>query len=135
MATAGVINGTLIGIKVDGTMIATGKSCKVSVTHEARDTFTKDDAAWKTTAEGARSWKMDVDGLRNATTDAFSVLFALITSRGEVTLSFQTDVSGDKYYRGRAYITSLDQSAPNQESTSWSASFDGDGPLTEGTLT
>jgi predicted secreted protein len=135
MATAGVINGKLIGVYVDGTLVATAKSCKVSITHEARDTFSKDDSGWKTVGDGARGWKMDVDGLVNATSNSFSTLFTLVTNRTEVTLSFQSSVIGDKHYRGRGYITSLDQSADNEASATYSASFDGDGVLTEGTLT
>ena len=135
MATAGVINGKLVGVYADGTLIASAKSCKATITHEVRDTFTKDDAGWKTNAEGARSFKVEVDGLVNLTTGPFSTLFALVTNRTEVTISFQSSVSGDKHYRGRAYISSLDQSADNESSASYSASFDGDGPLTEGTLT
>jgi predicted secreted protein len=135
MATAGVINGKLIGVYVDGTLVATAKSCKVSITHEARDTFSKDDSGWKTVGDGARGWKMDVDGLVNATSNSFSTLFTLVTNRTEVTLSFQSSVRGDKHYRGRGYITSLDQSADNEASATYSASFDGDGVLTEGTLT
>lgn len=135
MATAGVINGKLLGVYHDGTLVASSKSCKLTVSHEARDTFTKDDSGWKTVADGARSWKVDCDGLVNASSNSFSTLFALVTNRTEVTLSFQSSVSGDKHYRGRGYITSLDQSADNEASVSFSASFDGDGPLTEGTLT
>lgn len=135
MATTGVINGKLLGVYVDGTLVASAKSCKLTVTHEPRDTNTKDDAGWKTVAEGNRSWKVDCDGLVNASSNSFSTLFALVTARTEVTLSFQSSVSGDKHYRGRGYIATLDQSADNESSVTFSASFDGDGALTEGTLT
>lgn len=135
MATSGVINGKLLGVYIDGTLIASAKSCKFSVTHEVRDTFTKDDNGWKTNAEGARSWKVDTDGLVNGSNTTFSTLFALVTNRTEVTVSFQSSASGDKHYRGRGYIGSLEQNADNETSVSFTASFEGDGALTEGTLT
>ncbi len=133
MATTGVMNGKLIGVYLDGTLIATAKSCKLSVSHEVRDTFSKDDAGWKTNAEGARSWKVDVDGL--VTQSNFSTLFALMTNRTQVTVSFQSATSGDHHYRGDGYLSALDQSADNETSVSYTASFEGDGVLTEGYLT
>lgn len=135
MATSGVINGKLLGVYIDGTLIASAKSCKLSVTHEVRDTFTKDDNGWKTNAEGARSWKVDTDGLLNASSNSFSTLFALITNRTEVTISFQSSVSGDKRYQGRGYLASIEQNADNETSVTYTASFECDGALTEGTLT
>jgi hypothetical protein len=83
--TSGVMNGKLLGVYLDGTLIATAKSCKLAISHEVRDTFTKDDAGWKTNAEGARSWKVDVDGLVTQTN--FSTLFGLMTNRTQVTVS------------------------------------------------
>lgn len=137
MSTSGIINGTLLGVYIDGTLIASAKTCKFSVSHEVRDTTTKDDAGWKTNKEGGRSWKVETDGLVNASSSSgsFSTLFGLFTNRTEVTVSFQTAVSGDKHYRGRGHITALDQSADNQSSVSFTASFEGTGVLTEGTLT
>lgn len=133
MATTGILNGKLIGVYVDGTLVATAKSCKLSSTMEARDTFTKDDNGWKTSGEGARSWKVDVDGLRTETN--VSTLFTLLTNRTEVTVSFQSSVSGDHHYRGRARLTSLEQGADNEASATFTASFEGTGALTEGHLT
>jgi predicted secreted protein len=131
--TSGVMNGKLLGVYLDGTLIATAKSCKLAISHEVRDTFTKDDAGWKTNAEGARSWKVDVDGLVTQTN--FSTLFGLMTNRTQVTVSFQSSVSHDKHYRGEGYLSALDQSADNETSVAYTASFEGDGVLTQGTLT
>jgi len=133
MATTGSINGKLLGVYVDGTIIAKAKGCKLTISHDVRDTTTKDDNGRKTVAEGMTSWKVDCDGL--VVDSNFSTLFALYTGRTKVYLSFQSSVSGDKTYRGWAYITSLDQDGPDQTSTSFSASFEGSGVLTEGTLT
>lgn len=127
------MNGKLLGVDVDGTLIATAKSCKLTVTHEVRDTFTKDDASWKTNAEGAMSWKVDCDGLLTQTN--FSSLYTAFTNRTKVYLSFESSVSGDHHYRGYAYIASLDQNADNEASVTFSASFEGTGSLTEGHLT
>lgn len=133
MATTGSINGKLLGVKVDGTLIAYAKGCKLTYSHEVRETTTKDDDGIKTVAEGLRSWKVDCDGLVVSTN--FSTLFATISGRTKVYLSFTSSASGDKKYSGYAYLSSLDQDGPDQQSTTYSASFEGTGALTEGSVT
>lgn len=132
MATTGSLNGKLLGVYVDSTMIASAKGCKLTYTHDTRETTTKDDNGVKTIAEGLTSWKVDCDGLVVA--DNFSKLFTAIKARTKVYLSFQSSVSGDYRYRGYAYIASIDQDGPDQQSVTFSASFDGTGALTEGTV-
>lgn len=133
MATSGSINGKLLGVYLDGTLIAKAKGCKLTISHDVRDTTTKDDDGRKTIAEGLTSWKVDVDGL--VVDSNYATLFAAYTGRTKFQLSFQSSVSGDHTYRGSAYMVSLDQDAPDQQSTSFSASFEGSGVLTEGHLT
>jgi predicted secreted protein len=130
MATTGSINGKLLGVKVDGTLVAYSKGCKLTYTHDVRDTTTKDDNGVKSVAEGMTSWKVDVDGLVVEGSN-FTTLFSSIKGRTKVTLSFTSSVSGDKKYSGSAYVSSLDQDAPDQQSTTFSASFEGTGALTE----
>lgn len=133
MATSGSINGKLLGVYLDGTIIAKAKGCKLTISHDVRDTTTKDDNGRKTVAEGMTSWKVDADGL--VADSNFSTLFAAYTNRTKFYLSFQSSVSGDKTYRGYAYMTSLDQDGPDQASTTYTVSFEGTGVLTEGSLT
>jgi predicted secreted protein len=129
MATSGVINGTLLGVYMDSTLIASAKSCELTVSHDPRETTTKDDGAYETKLEGKLSWGISVNGL--ATVSGFSTLFTAWKNRTQVQLYFQTAVSGDKTYRGYAYITSLKESADHQTSAAWDASFEGTGSLTE----
>ena len=132
MATSGVINGKLFGVYIDGTLIGLAKSADISLSHEVRDTTTKDDDGWKTIAEGGRSWTAKTDNLVSfSATYNYEELFDLVTNRTEVTISFETNVSGDSRMWGRGYISSLDLNAPNQESVSFTASFEGDGVLTK----
>ena len=131
MATAGVINGKNFGLWINGTLIGLAKSAKISVTHEVRDTTTKDDNAWKTCAEGNRSWKADCDGLvAFDATYGTDELDDLIASRTLVGISYETNVSGDTRYYGSGYLTSLEIDAGNQESVTYTASFEGTGALT-----
>lgn len=132
MATTGVINGKNLLVYVGGTAIGMTKSCKINISQSVRDTTTKNSGGWKDGLEGERSWKIDGDGLvAFDATFNFSSLFALITDQTKCSLSFETNVSGDKRYYGSAFLTSLDADAPNEESTSFSFGFEGVGVLTE----
>lgn len=127
-----IINGKSLGVYLNGTLISFSKSCKLSVTHEPRDTTNKDTNGWKTAAEGNRSWKIDCEGLVDfSATNGVSALFTLMTNRTLVGLSFETSVSGEKRWYGNGYITNIDMDAPNQESATFSVSFEGTDTLTE----
>lgn len=127
--TTGIINGLNFGLWIDGVLIGLAKTAKISVSHENRSTFTKDDE-WKTGAEGNRSWKAECSGLV-AFDAAYGTdeLSALIFNRTQVVLSFETGASGDTQYYGNGYLTSIELDALNDESTSYTASFEGVGEL------
>jgi len=131
MAT--VINGKNFLLYVDGEAVAGSKSCKLTLNHDERDTFTKDDSGWQTNAEGKRSWEVSVDGLVafDASGYEFDELMDLVVNRTQVQLKMMTGISGDSYWYGEGYIKSVDMDAANQESVAYSASFVGTGVLTK----
>jgi predicted secreted protein len=131
MAT--VINGKNFLVYVNGEAIAASKSCKLTLSHDVRDTFTKDDSGWKTNAEGAKSWNVSVDGLVAFDASGYTLddLTNLVINRTQVHVKFMTGTSGNKYWHGQGYIKSVDIDASNEESTSFSASFEGTAALTQ----
>jgi predicted secreted protein len=131
MAT--VVNGKLFGVYSDGTLVAGAKTCKLTLAHDVRDTFTKDDAGWKTQAEGARSWSVSVDGLVafDASNFAPDDMANLIVNRTKVALKFSSETTQHYWYHGYAYLKSYDIDASNEDSVSYSASFEGTGSLTQ----
>ena len=133
MSTTGAFNVTNFLVQVNGTSILMSKSCKLDFSHAARDTTTKDDAGWKTALEGMRNWKVDVDGLVSfSSAYNFDELFSLMSARTVVQVRFMSaTVSGDYWYHGSAIITALNADAPDQTSTSFTASFEGTGILTQ----
>jgi predicted secreted protein len=138
MATAGVINGTNLLVYVNGTAIAGSKSCKLTTSHEVRDTTTKGSAGWNEVMEGKRKWGLSVDGLvaLDATTTAWDDLYTLlIVNRTKVHLKFSNETSGDAWWYGDGYCDALDMDTPVEDSTSYSASFSGTGVLTQATHT
>ena len=135
MAT--VINGTNFLVYINGEAIAGCKTCKITFSHDARDTFTKDDSGWGTIAEGKRSWEISCDGLVafDASTYTLDELTNLMINRTKIHLKFMTATSGDHYWHGYGYIKSVDVDSPNEESVSYSASFGGTAVLTQAAIT
>lgn len=79
---------------------------------------------------------MSVDGMFQL--DAaygFSDIWALFIADTEVTLRYSTNVTGDKYYQCDAILTSLDADFPDNEASTWSATFQASGTPQEVTLT
>jgi len=136
MATTNIINGTLLKVYVDGTAIAKTTSATLNLSMATRDASNKDSSGWKDVLEGLREWTIDGDFLQaEDAAYGYDDLFALINGRTSVTLKFMSNVSGDKYYQGTAYLTSLSREAPLEDNVSGSFSFEGSGALSEKTLT
>lgn len=136
MATTGVTNGTLLGIYIGGTKINKGTSASVSINHSVRDATSKDSSAWSESLEGLRDWTMDAEGLHQYDA-AYGIvdLEGVMTARTAVTVRFSTESSTDEYFEGTAIMTSLTVDAATEESSTWSASFQGTGALNFKALT
>jgi predicted secreted protein len=136
MATTGIMNGTLLLLYVEGTVIAKTTSHSLSVNHSLRETTNKDSAGWKDNLEGLRDWSIDCDAL-HAEDNAFGLedLLDFVLTRTQVTLKFSTEVSGDVKYSGEAWITSVSENAGVEDNVSYSVSFEGTGALSKGTVT
>ena len=141
MATYGIINGTKFNVYVAGTKIGYATSASISMNHSLRDTSTKDSGGWRDQLEGQRDWEASVEGMvifdLDGTTITDKILPDIFTNyiatRDSFALSFTTDVTGDYEWNGTAYCTSISADAPNEDSTTWSASFSGTGSLTQQT--
>ena len=140
MATNGVINGTKFGVYAAGVKIAFATSASISMNHNLRDTSTKDSGGWRDQLEGQRDWEVSVEGMLIFTDLSGGVISgetmnelytAYIASRDVFTLTFNTGVTGDIGWSGQAFMTSLSADTPNEDSSTWSASFSGTGVLTQ----
>jgi len=136
MASTGINNGTLVALYKDGAKISNLTSNSFSVSMATRDATTKDSAGWETVLEGLRSAEFSCEGYfaENATVK-FTALYAEFDARTAFTVRFSSEVSGDKYYEGECYVTSLESNAPNEDSQTFSCSLKLTGALTEETVT
>tara|TARA_S200002703_G_scaffold150678_1_gene149294 strand:+ start:1450 stop:1881 length:432 start_codon:yes stop_codon:yes gene_type:complete len=142
MATAGILNGTslLLYVDVSGTKtpIAYATSGSLSINMDTRETTNKESSGWRQLLESTKSWTMEAEGFHalDATNFDFKDLFAKVSARTAVDLQFSVGASpatGDYYYAGSAYITSISLDSPLEDSVTFSCSFEGTGALTETT--
>ncbi len=137
MATTGIINGQLVGLYVDGSLIAGATEHSLSYSHSVRDTTTKDSADGEAESlEGLKDGSISLSGLA-AYDPVFGneELFATLKARTKVTLVFTTNVVGDPFKQCEAHCTSFEESYSNQESGTYSAEFQKTGVWTTGTET
>lgn len=134
--TSGIMNGSLVGVYVNGSVkVANCVTSEFSITMAVRDTTNKDNSGWKTGLGGVKSWSGSCSGMFDQLANyTFDQLFALIDARTPITLYFSTTVTGDKKYSGSALITSLKKTFPAEENVTFDMSFEGTGALTETTL-
>jgi hypothetical protein len=92
--------------------------------------------------EGYRNWDVSCDAMyawldpagSAISNETLSEIFTgYITTRASFTLTFgvTTSVTGDTKYTGTAWLTSASLSAPNEDTATFSVSFQGTGELTQ----
>ena len=118
--TSGIVNGTLIGVYVDGTLVARAVSGDLDLTMATRDTSNKDTGGWEESLEGRMSWSCSAEGMMVQNLSGnYSTLFAKLTARATVTVMLSSTVTGDKKWSGSAFITNLKLTAADQSNTTW----------------
>lgn len=133
--TAGIINGTLIGIYVAGTKVANATSNDLDLSMALRETTNKDTSGYKTSLGGILSWTCSGEGFfAEDAAYGFDDLFAVWAARTAVTVMISSQVSGDKKYTGSALLINLKRTAPLEANTTFTVSFEGTGALTEATI-
>tara|TARA_R100001244_G_scaffold131962_1_gene106401 strand:+ start:1116 stop:1553 length:438 start_codon:yes stop_codon:yes gene_type:complete len=138
----GQLNGTELGVYIGGTLVAYSTSASLNVNHSPRSTSNKEDGGWETAMEGYRNWDVSCDALyawldpsgSAISNETLSELFtSYITTRASFTLTFgvTSSTTGDTKYTGTAWLTSASLSAPDQDTSTFSVSFQGSGELTQ----
>lgn len=143
MATANVVNGTLIAIykDVSGTLtkIANATSNDFDVTKDMIDVTNKDSAGWKEFIVGEGGWTMNIDGMfeedGGVSTISWKDIYTDLAAGTAITAVMTSAVSGDIKLSGSAFFSNLTLSAPNNDVTTFTASLQGTGALTVSTVT
>lgn len=143
MASTGITNGTLIAIykDVSGTLtkIANATSNDFSITKDMIETTNKDSAGAKEYIAGEYGYTMSVEGMfeEDASVGASiswkEILTDLIAGTS-VTIVMTSNVSGDIKLSGAAFFSDLNLTAPRNDVATFTASIQGTGALTVGTI-
>ena len=141
-ATDGQINGTELRVYAGGTLIAYSTSASININHSTRSTSSKDSGGWDENMEGMRNWDVSCDALyawltpgagaigNNTLSDLFDTYMKDRTSL-ELTFGVTTTDTGDTKYVGNAWMTSASLSAPQEDTSTYSVSFQGSGVLVQ----
>lgn len=121
MATAGRINGDILGIMVNGATIAVAQDSGQTIAVAQRETTSKDDSGNYNAEPTKKTETLKGSFLVAFDNSAYQTLKALAKAKTKFTWRFGSVVSGDPYDTGTGFFTSLDTSAPNNDNVT--ASF------------
>jgi len=138
----GQLNGTDLGVYIGGTLVAYSTSATLNVNHSPRSTSNKEDGGWETAMQGYRNWDVSCDAMyawldpagSAISNETLSEIFTgYIHTRASFTLTFgvTSTTTGDTKYTGTAWLTSASLSAPNEDTATFSVSFQGSGALAQ----
>lgn len=135
MPSTGINNGTLLTIYVGGTAVAHSTSASLSLNMSTRDATTKSSSGWSDKLEGVRDWSMSGECFfAEDAAYGYEDIFDLVNGRTTATVKYSSSVTGDKEYTGTAYFTSLERTAPTEDSETYSFSLEGTGALAKATI-
>jgi len=130
MATTGTVKGNLVGVYIqDGSafdLIACGTNASLNITNDMIETVCKDNDGARSVLPGQQSINITIEGLTAFDNIGRTELFDAVKDKTQLTLRYGSGVTGDPYVQVNAYITSFEETAPLNDSTSFSVSFDCD---------
>lgn len=138
MATTGIVNGHYLRAFDNGVALAYATECSISINAEMRSLSHKDTdgtgGGWAEKAPGEKSATGSTSGLYAEDNNAAAALFAKLADGTPLTITFTTNETGDTVWSGEAFLVSLEINAANNESVTYSASWEFNGALTMGTV-
>lgn len=128
------IEGGDILLSVNGVEIGCATTHSIEINVETRDTTCKGTGAWGSMDYSSFSWSGSADVLFNLDESGlysrYRDIYKLMISKQIVTISSKVELGSDVFEQvGQAIITGLPLSAPNQETATFSVSFEGVGSL------
>ena len=143
----GQLNGQELGVYIGGTattdLVAYSTNATLNINHSTRSTSSKESGGWEESMEGIRSWDISCDalyawlqpdGTAISNTTLSDMFTAYIHARTSFTIVWgNTFTTGDGWtkYTGTAWMTSASISAPNEDTATFTVSFQGYGDLTQ----
>jgi len=131
-----VQNGDVLVLKIDGTQVGALLSNSFNAAADMIDATTKDSAGAKEYIPGEYGWGMSFESLYDsAATEGFSEALGYIKAGTSLDVYWGDTTSGQAYWNGGGYMSSVDLSGPKNEASSFSGEIQGTGVITEGAAT
>ncbi len=133
--TTGKVSGNLFLIYLDGVAIACSTEASMSLTNEKIEVTCKDNDGAKTYTLGGQDTTFSVGGIFQFDNNGIDDLSDMAINKTVGTVRFGTDVVGDFFFEMEAIISDLQITAPLNNVTTYTCTFDAYGPLTKGVTT
>lgn len=129
MPTTGTVKGNLVGIYIETAqdvydLIACATNASLSIQNEMIETVCKDNDGQRTVLPGQQTVTMTVEGLTAYDNVGRTELYNSVRLKTQLVIQYGTGVSGDPYTQCTAYISSFEETAPLNDSTSFSVTFE-----------
>lgn len=137
MAATSVMNGSDLKLSVGGATVDDLTSTSIQFNMETRDVTTKDEAGVRAIGSGKKSGSMNFEGVHiDGATTGFNTLYDSFATRSQVTFQFNSSAaSGEEYWSGSCYITSLSLSGGVEDNVTYSGTLEIDGAIANNTVT
>lgn len=137
MATpAGAVAGIDVVFSVDGQPVGCAKTTTLNVSRAELSTTCKQSGGTEEISLGALSWGGSGENIMLIGSDVdWEDFYNLLLNKTKFEMSFGTNQTGDKVFRGDAYLTTYTLTAGDSDMATFSYDFKGTGPLTFFTLT
>lgn len=145
MSKAKVVKGKDLMIFINGKATALATSHSLELNAQTSEAASKDDGAWSNATVTKKSWTASTEALvsEDPEVDSFDAMYDLFDAGEPVDIisGRPSNISDDgipdggweaptqKYYKGKALITSLTRNDPNGDNSSMSVSLQGVGKL------
>ena len=135
--------GNDVMVFVDDKAIALSTSCSLTKSSSTSEAASKDDGIWENSIVTKLGWEMKVDAFVGESEGSYETMNAAWKARKPVKVIYGKPANSTdsgvpeggwvkpttKYEEGMALITSLERNDPNNENSTFSASFKGVGEL------
>jgi TP901-1 family phage major tail protein len=129
------IQGGELLIYVGGEAVAAATSSSLDATRDMIDVSNKDTGDMREIVAGRGEWSMSSDNIVDFAVESgytgYVALFDAWKNSTEVTvkMALKTAESGDPYFEGSAFVSAIPLTAPDNDSATFSATFEGNGDL------
>jgi predicted secreted protein len=127
-------SGTVVVFKVGSNVIAAGRAASFSGVANMIDQSSKSDGGWRKVKPGKKGFTMSVDGVVDYTdTSGQTAVADAIEDGSTITFTWgpATPSTGDMTFSGDVLPDSVEFAAPDNDSSTYSFSFQGTGAVTK----